>query len=163
MRGGALKILIFSPQTQSINVIKFQYTRRCSWSCSPPAATHPFHCPRESPPYPPDPPTSLQLDHILLVSRQARHVVVVGGAAEHSHHPAVLLQDAHLLAGGGGRADCEETGQHVQTYREQHPNQIVIHQHQAFYLVFYSSIQILSYEIYFMPRKRIITKYYVSL
>ena len=36
----------------------FQYTRRCSWSYSPPAATLPPHCPRESPPCPADTPTS---------------------------------------------------------------------------------------------------------
>ena len=55
--GGHLKYFSvhLRTQTQSSNVIKFQYTRRCSWSCSP---TLPPHCPRESPPCPPDTPTS---------------------------------------------------------------------------------------------------------
>ena len=58
--GGHLKYFSvhLRTQTQSSNVIKFQYTRRCSWSCSPPTATLPPHCPRESPPCPPDTPTS---------------------------------------------------------------------------------------------------------
>ena len=58
--GGHLKYFSvhLRTQTQSSNVIKFQYTRRCSWSCSPPTATLPPHCPRESLPCPPDTPTS---------------------------------------------------------------------------------------------------------